>query len=169
MKLIHSNAIVTLALLAILTLMGTGCAKTEKSDSKAEVRKAVLSYLTTRGNLNLDKMDVEVSNVVLKDNAAEADVTFKVKGTPQQAMSMHYTLHKGNAGWEVDKGASSSNHPATGAMGGATGGTGAGGMGGDGIGDGKTMAAPPGQMPPGHPAVGVETAPSKQTKPSSKK
>ena len=157
MKLIRSSAIVTLAFLALL---GAGCAKTEKSDPKAEVRKAVLQYLTTRQNLNLDKMDVEVSNVVLKDNAAEADVAFRVKGSPQQAMSMHYTLHRSGEGWAVDKGASSSGHPATGASGGASGATG----GGDGIGDGRTMAAPSGQLPPGHPAVGQETKPAPSKK-----
>jgi hypothetical protein len=79
-------------------------------------------------------MEVEVGRLEFSASNAEADVSFRVKGSPQQSMSMRYTLHRSGDGWAVDKGRSSSpGHPA------APPGAGAG--------------TSPSALPPGHPAT----------------
>ncbi len=129
----------------LLAMFAAGCAP--KADSKEAVRKALLQYLAARQNLSLDKMDVDVSKVNVTGDAADAEVTFKIKGT-NQGMSMHYTLHQSGDTWTVDKGSSTApNHPSPGAE-----------------------AAPPptggptGGMPAGHPPIAQETpsAPAKR-------
>jgi len=80
-----------------------------------------------------------VSKVNVTGNTADAEVSFKVKGT-SQGMSMRYTLTRAGDTWTVDKGSSTApNHPSPG--------------------EGGSMAAPPptGGMPAGHPPIAQET------------
>ena len=132
----------------LLAMFAAGCAKTEQADPKEAVRKALLQYLAARQNLSMDKMDIDVSKVTVTGNTADAEVSFKVKGT-SQGMSMHYTLHRTGEAWTVDKGSSTApNHPSPGT--------------------GATSPPPSGgavgELPSGHPPVAQETpkAPAKK-------
>jgi hypothetical protein len=121
----------------LLAMFAAGCAA-PKAEPKEAVRKALLQYLAARQNLSMDKMDIDVSKVNVTGDTADAEVSFKVKGT-NQGMSMRYTLHRAGDTWTVDKGSSTApNHPSPGAS--------------------ESMAAPPptGGMPAGHPPVAQE-------------
>lgn len=140
----------------LLAMLAVGCSKTEKAEPKEAVRKAVLQYLAARQNLSLDKMDIDVSNVNVTGNTADAEVSFKVKGT-SQGMSMRYTLTRAGDTWTVDKGSSTApNHPSPGEGGGA------------GLATPTTPVAPEGGakggMPAGHPPIAEEkpSAPAKK-------
>ncbi len=139
-----------------LAMFAAGCAKTEKADPKEAVRKAVLQYLAARQNLSMDKMDIDVSNVNVTGDTADAEVSFKVKGT-SQGMSMRYTLRRAGDTWSVDKGSSTApNHPSPGE--GAS----------PGLATPTTPIAPEGGakggMPAGHPPIAEEkpSAPAKK-------
>lgn len=84
-------------------------------ETKEAVQKALMQYLRTKQGLDLDKMEVEVGPLEFSAGKAEADVSFRVKGSPQQGMSMHYTLRRSGGPngdtWAVDRGRSSSGHP----------------------------------------------------------
>jgi len=139
----------------ILAMFAAACSKAPSAEPKEAVRKALLQYLAARQNLSLDKMDVEVSKVNFTGDAADAEVSFKVKGTTQ-GMSMKYTLHRTGDTWTVDKASSTApNHPSPGTGGGPGAGTGAG------LATPTTPIAPEGgvkgELPSGHPPVAQET------------
>ena len=91
-----------------------------------------MQYLRTKQGLDVDKMEVEVTRLEFSQGNAEAEVSFRVKGSPAQGMAMHYTLRRSGDGWAVDKGRSSSpGHPSA----------------------SPGAATSPGALPPGHPAT----------------
>lgn len=72
-----------------------------------------MKYLSTKQGLALDKMDVQVAKVQITGDKADADVSFRVKGSVTQGMDMRYSLHRGPEGWVVDRSSSISGHPTT--------------------------------------------------------
>lgn len=131
--------------------------------NKDAVRQGVLDYLTSRPNLSMGGMTVDVTNVTFKDNQAEAQVSFTPKGGPAGGgMTMRYTLEQKNNKWSVVSKADSGQNPhGAGAVpgGGANPHTG-GAMPGMPPAGGIDMERPggvaPGGMPPGHPPAGGE-------------
>jgi len=89
-----------------LTLIGflvlfAGCKKQE-SDADA-IRSGINQHLASLKTLNLSAMDMNVTNVSVQGNQAQAQVEFKPKtGAPQGAgMQVAYSLEKQNGLWVV--------------------------------------------------------------------
>jgi hypothetical protein len=102
--------------------------------SEAAVRQGVVDYLSTRSDLNMSQMQVEVTSVAFRQNEADATVSFVPKGgAPSAGMQMTYTLQRQGNRWVV-KGKGTGPHSQAKPP--------AGGM------------PQPGAMPPGHPQVG---------------
>lgn len=105
-------------------------------ESNEAIHQGVMEHLKQAGTLDLNSLDVTVTDVKYEGNQATAQVAFKPKASPESGMSMSYKLERRGDKWLVmGKGA---GH--------------AGGMGGD-------MGQPPqGQMPSGHPPVDPDAA-----------
>jgi hypothetical protein len=94
-----------------------GCKKQE-SDSDA-IRSGINQHLASLKTLNLDAMDMSITNVSIQGNQAQAQVEFRPKtGAPQGAgMQVSYSLEKQNGLWVVQNSqpaGGSIQHPAPG-------------------------------------------------------
>jgi hypothetical protein len=119
-------------------LLLSGCAK--DIQNKDAVRQGIIDYLSKRGSINVNQMNVEVASVSFEQNKAVATVSFSPKngGGPGESMSMTYNLEKKGNKWEVIKGgsaASGAENPHGGAMPPAM----------------PPVMPPQGTLPPGHP------------------
>jgi len=105
-----------------------GCQRSARNDTA--VRQGVIDYLSQKG-LNTQAMDVNVTNLNLNGNQADAKVTITPKGgNPSQGMSIEYTLEQHGDKWAVTgrKEAGGTPHGAGGMPPGAENPHGAGGM-----------------------------------------
>jgi hypothetical protein len=78
------------------------CAK--NIQNAESVKQSVLEYLKARPGigLNLDAMDIQVSNVRFSEKEADAQVAFVPKGRPADTgMSMNYKLERNGDKWVV--------------------------------------------------------------------
>ena len=122
-------------LLCAMVLFAVACKP--KTDEKEAIRAGVIKHLTALNMLNLNNMDVSVTQATINGNQAQAQVEIRAKGgdAAGNAMQIGYAMEKRGEEWVVLK--------STG-MGG--------GMRHPGPGE-----APPGTtqgaMPPGHPNV----------------
>ena len=115
---------------AIVIVIGGG-ATCHKSKPEAAIRQGVIDYLSQRSNLNVSGMNVDVTSLVVRQNEADAVVSFTAKGaSPGQPMSMRYTLERKGDRWVVKDKAEAGANPHGGAAPRAGGG-----------------------LPPGHPPV----------------
>jgi hypothetical protein len=106
----------------ILTVIGLlaifiGCKKQE-SDADA-IRSGINQHLASLKTLNLGAMDMNITNVSIQGNQAQAQVEFRPKaGGPQGAgMQVAYSLEKQNGLWVVQNtqpAGGSIQHPAPG-------------------------------------------------------
>ncbi len=137
---------VKLALLVCaLALAPVGCNRGGGIENKEAVRQGVVDYLSSRSNLNVASMNVDVTSVTFKGNEADATVSFAPKGAggAGQGMSMRYTLERKGNRWVV-KGRADSGKNAHGM----------GGPGGEGAMPPMPGQNPPaGELPPGHPPM----------------
>ena len=90
---------------------------TQETDPKQTAEKAIRSYLESRPNLAMDRMDLEVEDVQVEGDAAVAKVIFRTK-EGEGAMPFTYNLRREGDGWAVvpkDSGESTAhlppNHP----------------------------------------------------------
>jgi hypothetical protein len=105
-----------LTFIGLLVLLA-GCKKQE-SDADA-IRSGINQHLTSLKTLNLEAMDMNITNVSIQGNQAQAQVEFKPKGgAPQGAgMQVAYSLEKQNGMWIVQStqaAGGSIQHPAPG-------------------------------------------------------
>jgi len=121
-----------------------GCNRDIRNENA--VRQGVIDYLSSRPNLNISSMNVQVTAVVFRKDEADATVSFSPKGSNAAAggMTMRYVLEKKGDRWVVKGRADSGQNP--------HGEAGANPHGG-GMVPGDAGAAPSGTLPPGHPAV----------------
>jgi hypothetical protein len=91
---------------SFLTVIGLlvfffGCKKQE-SDAEA-IRAGINQHLVSLKTLNLAAMDMNITNVSIQGNEAQAQVEFRPKsGAPQGAgMQVAYSLEKQNGVWVV--------------------------------------------------------------------
>ncbi len=141
----------------------TGCKKA--GESKEAVRAGVVEHLSKNAALDVNSLNIDVTDVKFQGNEATAAVSIKPKSAPEQGMTMSYTLERKADKWEV-KGKGGGHGGMGGGMGmgaspeaappAAEGGTpepkGA-------LGDAPKAPAGGGDLPPGHPPV---NAPSKK-------
>jgi hypothetical protein len=103
-----------------LLVLFAGCKKQE-SDADA-IRSGINQHLASLKTLNLGAMDMNITNVSIQGNQAQAQAEFKPKtGAPQGAgMQVAYSLEKQNGLWVVQNtqpAGGSIQHPAPGAPG----------------------------------------------------
>lgn len=94
-----------LAWVAVLSLGLSSCAK--DINTKEAVREAVVKRITSRGDLNMGAMDIEIANVSFQGKAAEATVAFKAKGSAEAMMNVKYKLEREGDVWVVKSSGSS--------------------------------------------------------------
>ena len=109
------HKLISIVALILCCVLGAGCNKAQQDDKA--IRAALEKHLSERGNLNMAAMDMEVKQVKVEGNRAEAQVEFRVKqGGP--SMQMAYTLERQGNAWVV-RGATPAGggmaHPPTGA------------------------------------------------------
>ncbi|HUS07512.1 MAG TPA: hypothetical protein VMZ52_14490 [Bryobacteraceae bacterium] len=97
-----------LYLLVALSMFLAACAQAPQN--KDAVREAIVQHLTKNSGLNMSSMDVEVTSVTFRDKQADASVAFRAKNSPEQLMSMKYTLESEGKKWIVKKKAGNSGH-----------------------------------------------------------
>jgi len=105
-----------LTVIGILALFA-GCKK-QQSDADA-IRSGINQHLASLQTLNLGAMDMNITNVSIQGNQANAQVEFKPKGgAPDGAgMQVAYSLEKQNGLWVVQNSqplGGSIQHPAPG-------------------------------------------------------
>jgi hypothetical protein len=90
----------------VLTFVGllvlfAGCKKQE-GDADA-IRSGINQHLASLKTLNLGAMDMNITNVSVQGNQAQAQVEFKPKsgGPPGAGMQVSYSLQKQNGAWVV--------------------------------------------------------------------
>jgi hypothetical protein len=126
------NRAILTSLLGALLLF-TGACKT-KTDNKDAIRAGVVKHIASMKGLNVNNMDVIVTQANVNGNTAEANVDIRAKNGDPNAppMQLVYQMQKQGDEWVVVKGQPTGGmaHPAPG------------------------EAPPQGTMPPGHPTTG---------------
>ena len=99
-KFLHKIAIASCALALAFV---SGC-KQKPSDDEA-VRSAVRQHLSSLGTLNMQAFDTNFTTIVIQNNQASAEVSFRPKtGAPAgAAMQVSYQLEKHEGNWRVVK------------------------------------------------------------------
>ena len=72
----------------------------QEADLKPAAEKAIRSYLESRPNLAMDRMDLEVEDVQVEGDTAVAKVIFRTK-EGEGAMPFTYNLRREGDGWAV--------------------------------------------------------------------
>jgi hypothetical protein len=141
----------TLSILCMAALLGLGCQRLMNQD--AAIQKAIRDHLTERSDLDMSKMVLEIRQVKVDGDKAQAEVVFRTTSDPPAQMSYHYELHREGGAWKVDTGrpsAADTQHPQMGQAAGEAG--------------GESQGEPQGgQLPAGHPPI--NQAPIGQTNP----
>jgi hypothetical protein len=104
-----------LNVIMLFLVIAAGCSKTRQDDQA--IRAAVQKHLSERGDLNMAGMDVDVKQVKVDGNRAEAQVEFRVK-QGGASMQMAYTLERQGEAWVVRSATPAGGgmaHPPTGA------------------------------------------------------
>ncbi len=72
-------------------------------NNKEAVRQGVVDHLGSRKGLDLDMsaMEVDVTSVTFRGDEADADVSFRARGSQQSLMQMKYTLERAGNRWNV--------------------------------------------------------------------
>jgi hypothetical protein len=113
-------------------LVAGGCKS--KTDNKNAIRDGVLKHIASMNGLNVNNMNVTVTQANVHGDTAEANVDIRAKNGDPNAppMQLVYQMQKQGEEWVVVKGQPTGGmqHPAPG------------------------EAPPPGTMPPGHPTTG---------------
>jgi hypothetical protein len=125
------RALLPLTLFAALA--ATGCSRF--GDQKPAVEKAIKAHLSSRTDLAINQMVMEVKDVKVDGDKAGADVLFRVTNAPEMQMGYHYELAREGGEWKVLQGRpaqTNSAHPTGSADPGTT---------------------DPNALPPGHPPV----------------
>jgi hypothetical protein len=88
-----------LAVVAVLALCLCGCGN--GLQTKDAVKSGVIKGVAKRG-VNVDAMDVDISNVTFRGDQADATVVFIPKGgRPETGLTMHYTLQRHDQDWVI--------------------------------------------------------------------
>ncbi len=124
------------SLLAATLFFAVACKP--KTDDKDAIRSGVIKHLAALNMLNMNAMDVKVTQATVNGNQAQAEVEIRSKGGDPNAapMQIGYSLEKRGEEWVVLKSTgmgSGMQHP--------------------GPGEAPPAGSTPGAMPPGHPNV----------------
>ena len=116
-------------ILALVSLVACG----PGVHSKDKVQEAIINRLQTRTGLDVNALDVAITDVTFNKNTAYATVSIHPKSDPSvQSMVMKYTLEDRDGKWVVTNVGDSQGH---------------------GMGAGHPSATPGQTLPPGHPPI----------------
>lgn len=90
------------ACLAGATILLSGCNKAGSNDPKAAIQAAIEAHLKQRPNLTLTNMILEVQDVKVTGDTAQADVKFRSKQSADLVVGVRYTLKRAGDGWQVE-------------------------------------------------------------------
>ena len=91
-----------IASLAGLILVMSGCKKGGDTDAKAAIQAAIEAYLKQRQNLMLANMTLEVQDVKVTGDTAQAEAKFRSKESADLVVGVRYTLKRAGDGWQVE-------------------------------------------------------------------
>lgn len=121
--------------LVVATCLLIGCNTRRTENSTEPIRKAIEERLAGRQGLANDQIVMEMKDVQVQGDTAEAEVIFHSRNDPRARMAFHYQLKKSGGAWQVEDGRpSSENSPHPGSEAGQ--------------GSGGTQ-----ELPPGHPPI----------------
>ncbi len=108
------HKLISIVALILCCVPAAGCKKAQQDDNA--IRAALQKHLSERADLNMAAMDMDIKQVKVEGNHADAQVEFRVKqGGP--GMQMAYTLERQGDAWVV-RGAKPAgggmDHPSTG-------------------------------------------------------
>ena len=90
------------ACLAGSILLASGCNKAGSDNPKAAIQAAIEAHLKQRPNLMLTNMTLEVQDVKVTGDTAEAEVKFRSKQSTDLVVGVRYTLKRAGGGWQVE-------------------------------------------------------------------
>jgi len=96
-------------------IIGWGCAS--KGKSEVAVRQAIEDHLAGTPGLANSEMVMELKQVEVQGDKAEAEVIFRSRNNPQARMAFHYQLRSEGNKWKVESGHPSRDttpHPSSG-------------------------------------------------------
>ena len=151
-----------IAFIGASLLAALGCQRL--MNQEAAVQKAIQDHLAARSDLAMNKMVMEVQQVNVNGDTAQAEVAFSISGDPQSRMSFHYELHREGGRWQVDASRPSDSQESHPQMGGPP-------VGESQVGEpmpGEAGTAEPLNLPEGHPPVQEMNPRGEDTPPSSR-
>ena len=83
-------------------LLAGGCNKGGSNDPKAAIQAAIEAHLKQRQNLMLANMTLEVQDVKVTGDKAEAEVKFRSKQSSDLVVGVRYKLKRAGDGWQVE-------------------------------------------------------------------
>ena len=84
-----------------------GCGQ-GSSDPNAAIQKAIEAHLANRSDLAIGNMVMEMKDVRIEGDHAQADVIFRTTSNPSAQMAFSYLMHQADGKWEVETGQPSS-------------------------------------------------------------
>lgn len=98
---VPSRLLVPVLALALITLLSSGCRRTDISNPEA-VREAVVKHIEARGDIDLKDLELTVRNVSFQGDTCQAEVSFDPVGQPAgSGMTMRYSLERDGNAWKV--------------------------------------------------------------------
>jgi hypothetical protein len=91
-----------IACLAGSILLMSGCKKSGDTDAKAAIQAAIEAHLQQRPNLMLANMTLEVQDVKITGDTAQAEVRFRSKQSADLTVGVRYTLKRAGDRWQVE-------------------------------------------------------------------
>ena len=86
----------------LITVLLTACGESARDQSNRAVQNAIEAYLRQRQNLMLANMDLEVKEIKIDGDTAEAEVRFRSKQNAALAVTVRYKLKRAGQGWQVE-------------------------------------------------------------------
>jgi hypothetical protein len=88
--------------MALLLTSAVGCSRIGNQD--AAIERAIEEHLGQRADLAMDKMVLEMQQVTVAGDHAEAEVIFRTTMDPPARMTYHYELYREGGRWRVESG-----------------------------------------------------------------
>lgn len=92
------KSVIQVAALAVLLAGSGSCARRE---SRSAIQRAIEEHLRQRPNLVMSNMSLDLREVKVNGDTAQAEVRFESKESPELAVNIHYVLRKAGGHWEV--------------------------------------------------------------------
>jgi len=96
----------TLLCLAGTALVLSNCHRSASVPSNAAIQQAIEQHLQKQSGVLLNNMTVEVEDIKVEGDRANADVKFRSKQSPDLVVGRHYGLRRVKGQWQVESSSS---------------------------------------------------------------